>query len=79
MRNLSRLTNAAQRSAAWEDWRWLTKYAETLNIAWRDYVSSPPENATAHTIDDRIRALKARIRITHPGEDLTLPSAGRKA
>ena len=71
MRNLRRLTYAANRMQAWEDWRALADEAAQMGYAY----TAPDANATTRQIDKAIGELRQTLQAADPAWSFTLPSA----
>ena len=79
MRNLRRLTNAANRMQAWEDWRKLVMQAVAVGVfKSKIEMLAPAQNAGWRQIDGKIGLLRREIELIRksarllPGEVLDL-------
>ena len=79
MRNLMRLTYAANKAQAWEDWEAIAQEAESRGKFGLVCGLEPGPNATTKQIDRAIGLVRSALEAHDPGWTYTLPSAQEKA
>lgn len=75
MRNLARLTYAANNAQAWADWDALAQEAEDMGKFGLVCGLEPEPNSSTKKIDKAIALLRSALQSSDPNFEFTLPSA----
>ena len=76
MRNLMRLTYAANKQQAWEDWDAIAQEAENMGKFGLVCGLEPAADATLKQIDKAIGLIRSALQSSDPNWTFVLPSAG---
>jgi len=75
MHNLMRLTYAANKAQAWEDWDAMANEAEKMGRFGLTCGLEPAPNASIKTIDKAISIIRSELKSSDPNWHFVLPSA----